>query len=79
MIAKVIVDMAFHLWSLRLYRNWTGDGQSAGAGKAILAAFLEPFSFQLMRHAGAAWGWWTFLTGQHSWGRQSRGGILAQA
>jgi len=79
MIAKVIVDLAFHLWSLRLYRRWTGDAQSEGAAKAVLAAICEPFSFQLMRHAGAAWGWWTFLTGQHSWGRQSRSGIIAQA
>jgi cellulose synthase/poly-beta-1,6-N-acetylglucosamine synthase-like glycosyltransferase len=78
MIAKVIVDLIFHLWSLRLYRNWTGDLQSAGSSKAILAAIFEPFSFQLMRHAGAAWGWWTFLTGQQSWGRQSRAGISAQ-
>ncbi len=79
MIGKVVVDLAFHLWSLRLYRRWTGDQQSAGAAKAILAAVLEPFSFQLLRHAGAAWGWWTFLTGQQSWGRQSRAGISAQA
>ncbi len=78
MIAKVIVDLLFHLWSLKLYRNWTSDMQSAGIAKAILAAIFEPFSFQLMRHAGAAWGWWTFLTGQQSWGRQSRAGISAQ-
>jgi cellulose synthase/poly-beta-1,6-N-acetylglucosamine synthase-like glycosyltransferase len=78
MIAKVIVDLIFHLWSLRLYQRWTGDMQSAGAPKAVLAAIFEPFTFQLMRHAGAAWGWWTFLTGQQSWGRQSRAGITAQ-
>lgn len=78
MIAKIIVDISFHLWSLARYRRWTGDNQSAGAAKALVAAIFEPFSFQLMRHAGAAWGWWTFLTGQHSWGRQSRRGIAAQ-
>ncbi len=79
MIAKIIVDLSFHMWSLRLYRGWTGDRQSEGAAKAVFAAICEPFSFQLLRHAGAAWGWWTFLTGQHSWGRQTRGGIMAQA
>jgi glycosyltransferase involved in cell wall biosynthesis len=78
MIAKIIVDLCFHIWSLHLYRDWTGDEQSAGVGKALLASILEPFSFQLLRHAGAAWGWWTFLTGQYSWGRQNRGGIMAQ-
>jgi cellulose synthase/poly-beta-1,6-N-acetylglucosamine synthase-like glycosyltransferase len=79
MIAKVIVDLCFHLWSLGLYRKWTGDQQSEGTSKAILASIFEPFSFQLLRHAGAAWGWWTFLTGQQSWGRQSRAGISAQS
>ena len=78
MIGKIAIDISFHLWCLGQYRRWTGDSQGAGAGKALLAAVLEPFSFQLMRHAGAAWGWWTFLTGQHSWGRQSRRGIVAQ-
>jgi cellulose synthase/poly-beta-1,6-N-acetylglucosamine synthase-like glycosyltransferase len=79
MIAKVIIDLCFHLWSLGLYRKWTGDQQSEGTCKAILASIFEPFSFQLLRHAGAAWGWWTFLTGQQSWGRQSRAGISAQS
>ena len=78
MLAKIIIDMSFHLWSLSIYRRWTGSARSTGWVKAICAALLEPFSFQLLRHAGAAWGWWTFLTGQHSWGRQSRGGIVAQ-
>jgi cellulose synthase/poly-beta-1,6-N-acetylglucosamine synthase-like glycosyltransferase len=79
MLAKIVVDISFHLWSLHLYRRWTGDQQSMGTAKALLAAVLEPFTFQLLRHAGAAWGWWTFLTGQQSWGRQSRAGIQAQA
>jgi cellulose synthase/poly-beta-1,6-N-acetylglucosamine synthase-like glycosyltransferase len=78
MLAKIAVDLSFHLWSLHLYRRWTGDQQSVGIGKAMLASLLEPFSFQLLRHAGAAWGWWTFLTGRQSWGRQSRAGISAQ-
>jgi cellulose synthase/poly-beta-1,6-N-acetylglucosamine synthase-like glycosyltransferase len=78
MLAKIAVDMTFHLWSLSIYRRWTGGTHSISWPKAILAALLEPFSFQLMRHAGAAWGWWTFLTGRQSWGRQNRGGIIAQ-
>lgn len=78
MLGKIAIDMSFHLWSLHIYRRWTGASQSISWPKAILAALLEPFSFQLMRHAGAAWGWWTFLTGRQSWGRQNRGGITAQ-
>jgi cellulose synthase/poly-beta-1,6-N-acetylglucosamine synthase-like glycosyltransferase len=78
MLVKIGIDMSFHLWSLHIYRRWTGTKQSISWSKAILAALLEPFSFQLMRHGGAAWGWWTFLTGRQSWGRQNRGGITAQ-
>ena len=78
MLVKIAIDMSFHLWSLSMYHRWTGAHIPISWGKAILAAFLEPFSFQLMRHAGAAWGWWTFLTGKQSWGRQNRGGIVAQ-
>jgi cellulose synthase/poly-beta-1,6-N-acetylglucosamine synthase-like glycosyltransferase len=79
MLAKIIIDMAFHLWSLSVYRKWTGSTHSISWSKAVLAALLEPFSFQLMRHSGAAWGWFTFLTGRQSWGTQNRGGIIAQA
>jgi len=79
MLAKVCVDLTFHIWSLGMYRRWTGEARQINYPKAMLAALLEPFSFQLMRHAGAAWGWWTFLTGRQSWGQTSRGGIVAQA
>ena len=89
--AKIVIDLAFHLWSVHLYRRWaesesdTGDsnvesGKSsrshAGFGLALLAALAEPFTFQLLRHTGAAWGWLSFLTGQHKWGKQSRSGVF---
>ncbi len=78
MLCKVVIDLTFHLWSLGMYRRWTGEARPVSYPKAMFAALLEPFSFQLMRHAGAAWGWWTFLTGRQSWGKTSRGGIVAQ-
>ncbi len=78
MLVKIAIDMSFHLWSLHIYERWTGTGQNISWAKAVVAAVLEPFSFQLMRHAGAAWGWLTFLTGTQSWGRQNRRGIVAQ-
>jgi cellulose synthase/poly-beta-1,6-N-acetylglucosamine synthase-like glycosyltransferase len=68
MIAKIILDLGFHLWSLGIYARWTGQPASK-LRPALLAVFLEPFSFQLMRHAGAAWGWVQFFTGRDSWGR----------
>ena len=45
------------------------------AAGAAIAAALEPFSFQLLRHAGAIWGWHAFLTGRETWGRQHRTAI----
>ncbi|MES2941585.1 MAG: glycosyltransferase family 2 protein [Pseudomonadota bacterium] len=81
---KIVIDLVFHLWSVHLYRCWaesdakTGGSETAHAsfGFALLAAVAEPFTFQLLRHTGAAWGWLFFLTGQKKWGKQSRGGLL---
>ncbi len=71
MLAKITVDLAFHLWSLGIYARWTGQPRPALA-LALLAALIEPFTFQLLRHAGAVWGWVTFLSGRQSWGRSAR-------
>ena len=73
--AKILLDLGFHLWSVHLYRRWVGDTARAGFGRALLAALVEPFTFQLLRHAGAALGWVSFLTGRTHWGRQRRFGL----
>ncbi|PZP09959.1 MAG: glycosyl transferase, partial [Sphingomonas hengshuiensis] len=75
MVVKIVFDLGFLLWSLRLYARWTGSGKGLSAGGALIAAALEPFSFQLLRHAGAIWGWHAFLTGRETWGRQHRTAI----
>jgi cellulose synthase/poly-beta-1,6-N-acetylglucosamine synthase-like glycosyltransferase len=69
-IGKITLDLAFHAWSIRLYRNWAepaGSRTKISFGPALLAAIIEPFSFQLLRHLGACWGWVRFLTGSKSW------------
>ena len=73
--AKIAIDLTFHLWSIVLYRRWAG-GAPMGIAAAVIASLLEPFSFQLLRHSGAALGWVTFLTGRQTWGAQSRGGLV---
>lgn len=78
MFAKVVIDLSFHFWSVALYRRWSGGMIPEGAGRILIASVIEPFTFQLLRHVGAAWGWATFLTGRSSWGRQERKGILAR-
>lgn len=73
--AKIGIDLAFHLWSVHLYRRWVGDRARASLGLALLAALAEPFTFQLLRHTGAMLGWVTFLGGRREWGRQTRFGV----
>jgi hypothetical protein len=77
--AKIMLDFALHLWFVHLYRGWSAGRTRATLGAAFLAALVEPFSFQLLRHTAAAWGWLTLLTGQRSWGRQRRHWMLARA
>ncbi len=76
MVGKIVIDLGFHLWSVVLYRRWTGDDHSTRLSHALLAALAEPFTFQVFRHIGAALGWFVFLTGQRSWGTASRFGVV---
>ena len=78
MFAKILIDLAFHAWSLMLYRRWSGGMLPEGWGRVLAASLIEPFSFQLLRHLGAALGWVAFLTGRSTWGKARRGGILAR-
>lgn len=79
MLAKVVLDLGFHLWSIMLYRRWSGGMLPEGWGRVLAASVIEPFSFQLLRHLGAAWGWVAFLTRSSTWTKARRGGILARA
>lgn len=63
--AKLVIDVLFLLYQLHAYAKLTGDRPPLGPG--LLAICLEPFSFQLLRHLGAAWGWWFFLHGRKRW------------
>lgn len=74
-VAKIAVDLAFQAWSLHLYRRWSGDRAGSSFGMALAASILEPFSFQLMRHGGAALGWLYFLLRRSEWGKQHREGL----
>lgn len=71
-LAKICADFIAFLWSIHLYRQITGNRTNANFGAAFVAAILEPFSFQLLRHAGAAWGWIAFLRGSGGWGVSAR-------
>jgi cellulose synthase/poly-beta-1,6-N-acetylglucosamine synthase-like glycosyltransferase len=76
--AKTLFDLLFYVWSIYLYRRWTGDvPKSTNMAMAMLAALAEPFTFQLLRHFGALLGWLEFARGGRVWGKQHRSGIVA--
>lgn len=79
MIAKIVIDLTFHLWSLGIYKHWTGQRKGLRLAPALAAAVLEPFTFQLLRHAGAVYGWVAFLRGRQHWSRSSRTALDATA
>ncbi len=72
MLVKVVIDLAWLLRSLVLYKRWTGHGENMSVGGALLAAVVEPVTFQLLRHAGAVWGWWVFVSRRQVWGASVR-------
>ncbi|CAB3756216.1 glycosyltransferase family 2 protein [Paraburkholderia humisilvae] len=74
---KTALDLAFYLWSIHLYRRWTGLRAGSSLWMAMAAAIAEPFTFQLLRHTGAVLGWFHFLRGGKSWGKQHRSGLIA--
>jgi cellulose synthase/poly-beta-1,6-N-acetylglucosamine synthase-like glycosyltransferase len=74
--AKIVFDLCFYLWSIRLYRRWTGDPAGTSYAAAVLAAVLEPFSFQILRHLGAALGWFSVLRRGSRWRSARRLGLL---
>jgi cellulose synthase/poly-beta-1,6-N-acetylglucosamine synthase-like glycosyltransferase len=67
--AKIFLDLAFHLWTVQRYRRWIGAEAEARYWAAFLVAVAEPFTFQILRHLGAALGWIAFLTRQRRWTR----------
>lgn len=68
-LGKIGIDLFFHVWWVHVYGRWTGQRSTGGGlGLALLAALAEPFSFQLLRHMGATWGWCSFITRRQHWG-----------
>jgi cellulose synthase/poly-beta-1,6-N-acetylglucosamine synthase-like glycosyltransferase len=73
--AKVLIDLAYHLWSVHLYRRWVGDARRGSMWQAFASSIAEPLSFQLLRHLGAMLGWWSILTGQAAWSHTAQRGL----
>ncbi len=68
---KLILDLVFHFWSVKLYHRWRGERVKRSTWLlAALATVTEPISFQLLRHTGALLGWIGFLRGANDWAPQ---------
>jgi cellulose synthase/poly-beta-1,6-N-acetylglucosamine synthase-like glycosyltransferase len=74
-IAKLVLDLLAYLWTIRLYRRWTGLTHTTSLAGALVAAVLDPLSFTPLRHIGALLGWWQFLSGRQTWVPQRRTGV----
>jgi cellulose synthase/poly-beta-1,6-N-acetylglucosamine synthase-like glycosyltransferase len=64
---KLAIDFLFQIWAVLLYHRLTGTARNSTVPRAIFAAAIEPFSFQVLRHLGAAWGWLAFFAGTWRW------------
>lgn len=71
-LAKTILDLVNYVWTLQLYRRWTGLTGTTNIGAALLSALLEPFTFAPLRHVAAMLGWWQFVSGRQTWTPQRR-------
>jgi cellulose synthase/poly-beta-1,6-N-acetylglucosamine synthase-like glycosyltransferase len=71
LLAKIILDLIFHYGSVALYYRWRGERVHRKTwALSTLATFLEPVSFQVLRHFGALLGWKAFLSGNSDWAPQ---------
>jgi cellulose synthase/poly-beta-1,6-N-acetylglucosamine synthase-like glycosyltransferase len=66
--AKIFIDLVFHFWSVYVYYRWRNQKVTDAMWfRAALATIFEPFSFQILRHLGAAFGWVAFLRKNREW------------
>lgn len=74
---KLMIDIVFQVWSLRVYRQWVGDGRRASLAGAAISGLIQPFTFQILLQLGGLLGWIAFVTGAGRWGGQTRYGVSA--
>ena len=71
-LAKIGFDFGNLAFLLAAYRRWTGGRAPVSLPVAWACLIVEPFTFQALRHLGAARGWVAILAGRLEWGRASR-------
>jgi cellulose synthase/poly-beta-1,6-N-acetylglucosamine synthase-like glycosyltransferase len=68
LVGKISLDLFFHYYSLWLYYQWKREIASKTTWlKSTLSTFLEPLTFQVLRHLGALMGWIQFFRGKSDW------------
>jgi cellulose synthase/poly-beta-1,6-N-acetylglucosamine synthase-like glycosyltransferase len=76
-LAKIGFDYASATFLILAYRRWTGSRAPGLIRLAFVALLIEPFSFQVLRHLGAARGWLAYLLGRLDWGGASRAAVVS--
>lgn len=74
-IGKLVIDIVFQMWTIRVYRRWVEDRRRASVVGAAVSGIVAPLTFQLLLQLGALLGWFAFLTGAGRWGKQTRYGL----
>jgi cellulose synthase/poly-beta-1,6-N-acetylglucosamine synthase-like glycosyltransferase len=65
---KLLIDFSYQMWAIWLYHRWIQQSIAPTTWLyAVFSTLAEPFSFQLLRHCGALWGWLILLTGHQDW------------
>lgn len=70
--AKAVIDVAFHLWRMHLYRGWTGNRAETRPILTFVTMLAMPFTFKPLLQLSAAWGWIALLSGWRGWGSHAR-------
>lgn len=68
MVGLQVANLAF---LIAAYRRWTGGRVSPSFSRGVLCLAIEPFTFQILRHLGAVWGWVAALSGAAVWERSA--------
>ncbi len=74
---KVALDVGVQARAARLLEIADDPEAPPHPGFAVAAAVVGAFSFEILRHLGAARGWIAFLTGDRAWRPQARAGLVA--
>jgi cellulose synthase/poly-beta-1,6-N-acetylglucosamine synthase-like glycosyltransferase len=71
LLFKIILDYGYHFYGLYLYNKWQKRSVPLHFWvQSMIVTISEPLLFQPLRHIGALFGWFVFLTNKNEWTAQ---------